>query len=33
VRLHVWPGAHEGSYWRSHWNAYLGFYAAALERC
>jgi S-formylglutathione hydrolase FrmB len=33
VRLHVWPGAHEGSYWRSHWNAYLGFYAATLERC
>jgi S-formylglutathione hydrolase FrmB len=33
VSFHVWPGAHEGSYWRSHWNEYLRFYAAALERC
>jgi enterochelin esterase-like enzyme len=33
VRLHIWPGAHEGSYWRSHWDAYLGFYADALAHC
>jgi enterochelin esterase-like enzyme len=33
VSFHVWPGAHEGSYWRSHWDAYLGFYASALARC
>jgi enterochelin esterase-like enzyme len=33
VQLHVWPGAHEGSYWRSHWTAYLRFYASALARC
>lgn len=33
VSFHVWPGAHQGSYWRSHWDEYLRFYAAALERC
>jgi S-formylglutathione hydrolase FrmB len=33
VHLHVWRGGHEGSYWRSHWDAYLGFYANALARC
>jgi enterochelin esterase-like enzyme len=33
VHFHIWPGAHEGSYWRSHWDAYLGFYASALARC
>jgi S-formylglutathione hydrolase FrmB len=33
VQLHVWPGGHEGSYWRSHWGAYLRFYASALARC
>jgi S-formylglutathione hydrolase FrmB len=33
VHFHVWPGAHEGGYWRSHWNDYLGFYASALARC
>jgi len=33
VRLRTYPGAHEGSYWRAHWGAYLGFYAAALARC
>ena len=33
VSFHVWPGAHEGAYWRAHWAAYLGFYAAALARC
>ena len=29
----VWPGAHEGNYWRSHWDDYLRFYASALARC
>jgi S-formylglutathione hydrolase FrmB len=33
VDFHIWPGAHEGSYWRSHWNDYLRFYASALARC
>jgi enterochelin esterase-like enzyme len=33
VTFHVWPGGHEGSYWRSHWPAYLRFYARALARC
>ena len=33
ISFHVWPGAHEGSYWRSHWNEYLRFYADALARC
>ena len=33
VRLHTFPGAHEGGYWRAHWRAYLRFYAAALARC
>jgi hypothetical protein len=25
--LHVWPGAHDGSYWRAHIARYLRFYA------
>jgi S-formylglutathione hydrolase FrmB len=33
VQLHVWPGGHEGGYWRNHWRAYLRFYADALARC
>jgi S-formylglutathione hydrolase FrmB len=33
VRLHTYPGAHEGAYWRAHFGAYLRFYAAALARC
>ncbi len=33
IEFHVWPGEHEDSYWNSHWNAYLRFYANALERC
>ena len=32
-RVRVWPGKHEGAYWRSHMGAYLDFYAGALERC
>jgi enterochelin esterase-like enzyme len=33
VSFHVWPGAHEASYWDSHWSSYLGFYAGALASC
>jgi S-formylglutathione hydrolase FrmB len=33
VSFHVWPGGHEQSYWQSHWNSYLSFYADALARC
>ncbi len=33
VHVHRWPGAHERSYWRAHWGAYLRFYAKALARC
>ena len=33
VQFHVWPGAHDQSYWQSHWNSYLQFYAAALANC
>ena len=27
AQLHVWPGAHDNSYWRAHITAYLRFYA------
>jgi S-formylglutathione hydrolase FrmB len=33
LRLHVWPGSHDGSYWASHLRAYLRFYAQALRSC
>lgn len=33
VTRRVWPGAHEGDYWRAHMGDYLRFYARALERC
>jgi S-formylglutathione hydrolase FrmB len=33
VRLRMYPGAHEGAYWRAHYGAYLRFYANALARC
>lgn len=33
VRLHVWPGGHEGAYWGEHYDEYLRFYARALDRC
>jgi S-formylglutathione hydrolase FrmB len=33
VTFHVWPGSHTGSYWSSHWDSYLRFYAGALGRC
>jgi enterochelin esterase-like enzyme len=29
AQLHVWPGGHETSYWRSHMRSYLRFYARA----
>jgi len=31
--VHHYPGGHEGKYWRSHWGAYLSFYARALAAC
>jgi S-formylglutathione hydrolase FrmB len=33
VRLHVWPGGHDGGYWDEHWPDYARFYARALARC
>jgi enterochelin esterase-like enzyme len=30
---HVWPGAHNGAYWRAHTASYLRFYARALASC
>ena len=27
AQLHVWPGGHDGHYWRSHMRQYLAFYA------
>jgi enterochelin esterase-like enzyme len=33
VRLHVYPGGHQGAYWQAHYGAYLRFYATALARC
>ena len=33
LRLHVWPGGHDGAYWASHLRAYLRFYAQALRSC
>jgi S-formylglutathione hydrolase FrmB len=29
----TWSGGHEGSYWNSHWAAYLRFYVRALRAC
>jgi enterochelin esterase-like enzyme len=33
IRYRVWPGGHEGSYWRRHYRDYLRFYSRALARC
>ena len=33
IRKRTWPGEHEGSYWRDHYDDYLRFYARALARC
>jgi S-formylglutathione hydrolase FrmB len=33
VRVRVWAGGHDGSYWRRHTAAYVRFYARALKRC
>jgi enterochelin esterase-like enzyme len=33
ITFRTWPGGHNGSYWRSHMDAYIRFYAAALSRC
>ena len=31
VSFHVWPGAHDGSYWDAHFNDYLRVYADACD--
>lgn len=33
IHLHMWPGAHDFTYWNAHWSDYLGFYAHALAAC
>jgi S-formylglutathione hydrolase FrmB len=33
IRLRVWPGGHDSSYWNAHWGDYVGFYARALDHC
>ncbi|MGA2469804.1 MAG: alpha/beta hydrolase-fold protein [Solirubrobacteraceae bacterium] len=33
IQFHIWPGSHEMTYWNSHWNSYLQFYATALADC
>jgi S-formylglutathione hydrolase FrmB len=33
VTFHVWPGAHNGSYWQSHMDDYIPFYTRALAAC
>lgn len=33
IRMHHWPGAHEGNYWKAHFGDYLRFYAGALASC
>jgi enterochelin esterase-like enzyme len=33
VTSHIWPGAHEGDYWRAHIARYLRWYATQLARC
>jgi S-formylglutathione hydrolase FrmB len=31
ISFHVWPGAHDGSYWDAHFADYLRFYADACD--
>jgi len=33
IRLHMWPGMHDFTYWNAHWSDYLGFYAHAFATC
>lgn len=33
VDEHEWPGGHDGAYWDEHWDEYMRFYGAALDRC
>jgi S-formylglutathione hydrolase FrmB len=33
ISFHIWPGEHNGDYWRSHYGDYLRFYSNALARC
>ena len=33
LSFHIWPGTHDGEYWRNHYDDYIRFYARALARC
>jgi enterochelin esterase-like enzyme len=33
VEFHLWPGGHDGTYWRSHVARYLGFYVRTFAGC
>jgi S-formylglutathione hydrolase FrmB len=33
LSAHSWRGGHDGSYWNSHWPAYLRFYTNSLASC
>jgi enterochelin esterase-like enzyme len=33
ISFHIWPGEHNGEYWRSHYDDYLRFYSHALAHC
>ena len=33
VKLRIWPGDHNESYWWSHMDDYISFYATALKQC
>jgi S-formylglutathione hydrolase FrmB len=33
VTSHIWPGAHDGNYWRAHIAGYVRWYAARLAAC
>jgi S-formylglutathione hydrolase FrmB len=33
IRMHVWPGAHDSTYWDAHMGSYIAFYANALATC
>lgn len=33
TELREWPGGHDGTYWRRHYDEYLRFYADALRAC
>ena len=33
LAFRTWSGGHDGDYWDSHWDSYLGFYAQSLRDC